>query len=43
MLKPLGYHLVWYGAGNAVYVHSTAKRRLGHWAAMIIEPKFMAE
>lgn len=29
MLKPLGYHLVWYGAGNAVYVHSTAKRRLG--------------
>eukprot|EP00434_Breviolum_minutum_P023313 symbB.v1.2.020564.t1/scaffold1741.1/size103732/5 len=29
MLKPLGYHLIWYGAGNAVYVHKTAKRRLG--------------
>ena len=32
MLKPLGYHLIWYGAGNAVYVHKTAKRRLGHLA-----------
>ncbi|CAK9013294.1 unnamed protein product [Durusdinium trenchii] len=29
MLKPLGYHLVWYGAGNAIYVHRSVSTRLG--------------
>ena len=35
MLKPLGYHLVWYGAGNAIYVHRSVSTRLGRCDAEV--------
>eukprot|EP00439_Symbiodinium_sp_Y106_P029010 s2717_g3.t1 len=29
MLRPLGYNLIWYGAGNAIYAHRSVASQLG--------------
>lgn len=37
LLRPLGYRLIWYGAGNAAYVHRSAYDLLGSsWRCRIV-------